>query len=117
METMIHFKGVGGNVYALSQKQIDDGGKRFLPDGVVEMTDEEVAAHQNPPVPSELRLADLIAKARLALSDTDFHVVKAMEDGAALDPAIKEYRAALRVIVNTMVWTDALALPAKPVKS
>lgn len=45
---MKYYKNTQGDVYAYDQEQIDGG---WVKEGLVQMTDEEVSAHLNPPPP------------------------------------------------------------------
>lgn len=86
---MSHYKAPDNSLHFLD----DDAFVHLLPEGSVQITDEEAEALR--PVPQ----ADPKAEAQAYLNSTDWYVVRFAETGVAIPDEVKTGRAAARLIL------------------
>lgn len=119
---MPYFKRPSGQLYFLSDEDIDNGGRDLIPGDCVPITDEEGRQIESPPRTSEQLARIKRASRDQAISDTDWLVIRhrdEVESGAptALTPdqylALQAYRRLLRDLPANGSWPN-VDLPVIP---
>lgn len=90
---MKYYKNTDNEVFAYE----DDGSQDHLIGDKVQMTDEEVEAHINPPKTEAMILAEKVAEAKQYLADTDFKMTTDYDEDVT---DIKAKRAEAREFVR-----------------
>lgn len=99
---MSFFKDPQNKVHFLSEEDIANGGKALLPEGSVEVTDEEAEQLRLASLPFVDPQIEINAKARSYLDSTDWYVIRKQETGEAIPADVLQKRQAARDAVKAI---------------
>ncbi len=99
-----------GEVYAYDNDQVEQG---WVKEGLVEMTQEEVESHLNPP-PEPPTEGDIRAKRERLLQETDWTLLRALETGDSVPTEWSVYRQALRDVPQQPGFPEDVEWPELP---
>lgn len=108
---MPYFKDQNGALHWLSEQDVSNGGKKLLPPGCVEITDEQAAPFL---VISEEERARLARHKRDALLIIADRLINTLEDVGGTAVELRAWRVALRDWPATRGFPDIATIPDMP---